>query len=189
MSTAIFNYLLILLAAFNFGSFIWAAFRRFRMPEQPPRGVKILSLLAILCQLTILLALLLNPLIRTLAFGAGLSLMVLSTGLFWWCLYTHGRQYLSAAYADDKPKYLVARGPYRFIRHPFYTAYMLTYLGGFVATQVWWAALATLIPIGMYVHAAHFEERKFAQSELAGPYAVYRRKTGLFWPRLRHIAR
>lgn len=179
--------LLAIWATFNYGSFIWAAFKRFRMPKQPPRGMKVLSLLAILCQLTVVIMLLTHPVVIVKLGWAGLSLMGLSTLMFWWCLRTHGRHFLTAAYAEDRPRHLVKIGPYRYIRHPFYTAYMLTYMGGFLATMVWPAALATLIPIAMYVHAARFEEQKFEQSELADAYDVYRREAGLFWPRLRGL--
>lgn len=82
------------------------------------------------------------------------------------------------------PTDLVNTGPYAFVRHPFYTSYMLFWLGCAIATlhPYNFAFLAALI--AMLTAGARGEERAFQSSPHAEAYAAYRARTGMFWPRL-----
>lgn len=76
---------------------------------------------------------------------------------------------------------VVARGVYRFIRHPIYTGDLLL-IAGFELTLNSWLVLGVL-PLAIYVHIkAVQEEAKLARS-LPG-YAAYCDNTGRFLPRL-----
>jgi protein-S-isoprenylcysteine O-methyltransferase Ste14 len=89
---------------------------------------------------------------------------------------------LTPAFSTDIPEHLVRSGPYRVVRHPFYAAYLLTYLCGWVVTgsPVLLAVLAVMA--SLYVIAARKEERKFRGSLLADQYTAYAARTGMFWP-------
>jgi protein-S-isoprenylcysteine O-methyltransferase Ste14 len=80
------------------------------------------------------------------------------------------------------PQFLTQRGPYRLIRHPIYTAYLLVWLAGPVIAAQPWLLLTTLWMASLHYYAARQEEQQFARSDLAGDYAVYRRGTGMFVP-------
>ena len=76
----------------------------------------------------------------------------------------------------------MATGPYRYVRHPFYSSYILGWLAAVIAVP----CLATLVIfLGMttiYWQAASSEERRFLASPLATDYERYRMHTGLFLP-------
>lgn len=91
---------------------------------------------------------------------------------------------LTPAFSSDVPEHLVCTGPYRVVRHPFYTAYLITYLAGWVVSGVT-ALLVVFAAMGaLYVVAARREEQKFQQSPLAQHYNRYAARTGMFWPLL-----
>lgn len=74
-------------------------------------------------------------------------------------------------------------GPYRYIRHPFYTSYILFWLGCAVATLHPLMILFLLAVSAMNVTAAFREERSFETSPLAGEYVNYRKTAGMLWPK------
>jgi len=91
---------------------------------------------------------------------------------------------LTLAFSPDAPKTLIDQGIYGYIRHPFYLAYSLTWIGGVVAAPSLVTAVSTLIMVVFYVSAARIEERKFLSTELAPSYELYRHRTGMLWPRV-----
>jgi protein-S-isoprenylcysteine O-methyltransferase Ste14 len=86
---------------------------------------------------------------------------------------------LTLAFSPDAPKTLIDQGIYGYIRHPFYLAYSLTWIGGAVAAPSLVTAGSTLIMVVFYVSADRVEERKFLSTELASSYELYRNRTGM----------
>lgn len=91
---------------------------------------------------------------------------------------------LEYAFTEEKPRGLLEEGPYRYIRHPFYTSYIVFWSGWALATWSIYSLLSLIVLIALYVIAARSEERKFAETPMAAAYAAYKRRAGLFWPRL-----
>lgn len=89
---------------------------------------------------------------------------------------------LHFAFDKDHPVSLVTNGPYRFVRHPFYTSYLIFWTGLAIGSWTIWAIPVLLAMAAIYTIAARDEERKFANSPMAAEYAVYRSRTGMFWP-------
>jgi protein-S-isoprenylcysteine O-methyltransferase Ste14 len=112
------------------------------------------------------------------------TLYVTSLILFWWAVYTNRAKPLSAVFSPDLPRHFVSGGPYAWIRHPFYTSYLLTWLAGVAATGHLWLSFTVLVMITIYYKAAVLEERKFFQTSLASLYAAYKSRTGFFAPSL-----
>jgi len=85
----------------------------------------------------------------------------------------------------DAPEQLVTWGPYRWVRHPFYAAFLLA-LAAAAALCPHPGTLAAWIYglIALDLTAAR-EERRFRASRFGAAYAAYMRATGRFWPRLR----
>jgi len=113
-------------------------------------------------------------------FATGFYLAAL--GLFWWAIQTNSRRPLSAVFSPDVPEHLIQEGPYRFIRHPFYCSYLLTWMGGVMATQQVWLLATVAVMFAIYLRAARMEEEKFGCSSLGPRYQMYQARTGLFLP-------
>ena len=85
---------------------------------------------------------------------------------------------------NDAPRHLVTYGAYSRIRHPFYTSFLLAFLGA-VALFPHWATLA-LLGYGAAVlnFTAAREEGRLGESEFGAEYRRYVARTGRFLPRL-----
>jgi protein-S-isoprenylcysteine O-methyltransferase Ste14 len=92
---------------------------------------------------------------------------------------------LHFAFDVENPVSLVTAGPYRYVRHPFYTSYLIFWTGLALGTWSLWAVPVLVLMAVLYTVAARGEEGKFANSPMAAEYAAYRTRTGMFWPRLR----
>lgn len=84
--------------------------------------------------------------------------------------------------ADDQPLVLLTTGPYAYVRHPFYTAFILMLAGCLAAfPHVATALLAVLGAVQLNRTAAR-EERRLLGSELRVDYARYMARTRRFLP-------
>ena len=83
---------------------------------------------------------------------------------------------------------LATTGPYGYVRHPQYVAFIVIMFGFLLQ----WPTLLTLVMfpvlVWMYVHLAHKEERD-ALNEFGEQYARYTEITPAFVPRLRGRSR
>ena len=80
---------------------------------------------------------------------------------------------------------LVETGPYRWIRHPIYTAYLMNYLGGgMLASNL----VLTFVPMTLYavLVAIRLEKEEAVMRETFGEaYAEYAERTGRLLPRMK----
>jgi protein-S-isoprenylcysteine O-methyltransferase Ste14 len=86
---------------------------------------------------------------------------------------------------NDAPQSIVTVGPYRMIRHPFYTSFLLAMTSAALALPHWSTLTAfayTLVALNV---TAAREERRLAAGEFATEYRAYAQSTGRFLPRLR----
>jgi protein-S-isoprenylcysteine O-methyltransferase Ste14 len=114
----------------------------------------------------------------------GFVLLSGATMLFWWAVRGCGTSGMTAIFEGDVPCHLVRRGPYAYVRHPFYASYTMFWFGGAIASGSISAWISAGIMLGIYLDAIAREERKFASSMFAGEYAEYRRRAGVMTPRL-----
>ena len=117
--------------------------------------------------------------------AAGISVYVSGTALFLWAAaQIYGRQRLTIVFSSDKPAHLVTSGPFAYIRHPFYCAYFLSFVGVCLLTRTKvMLALTSVMTVG-YFKAAFLEESKMRTSSLSLQYDQYKHQAGLFWPKL-----
>ncbi|MCA3178234.1 MAG: isoprenylcysteine carboxylmethyltransferase family protein [Burkholderiales bacterium] len=112
----------------------------------------------------------------------GLAMLWGALGLFRYSLATHGTVSPNIAFTPGAPSALMTSGPYRWVRHPIYSAYLLMW-GGIavgVPTTVSWMALAAMYL--WYRSAALTEEAEISGSPNGDAYKQYRRTTGRFVP-------
>ncbi len=165
------------------GSFGWAMRYFFKRPHGPTRMMRLTSLVGTICAVSqlgvIWLAGVSIPWV-----WLGWGCYVISLIVFYWAVAVNRQRPLSWAYSTDTPLHLQVAGPYRFVRHPFYLAYLLTFVGGALATANGWLLL-TVVAMGLgAIRAARMEEAKFESSPLAADYLEYRLRAGMFWPRI-----
>jgi protein-S-isoprenylcysteine O-methyltransferase Ste14 len=115
----------------------------------------------------------------------GFFIEIASVALFWWAISASRKARLHFAFATENPHSLVNGGPFQYLRHPFYTSYIIFWIGWGLATWSIWALIPVAGLAAMYTMAALDEEKKFARTELGSEYDRYRRSAGFFWPRLR----
>ncbi|GGS15256.1 methyltransferase family protein [Deinococcus knuensis] len=112
--------------------------------------------------------------------AAGAALTLGGLTLLVWSGRTLGRNLtpLPTPVADGT---LVQRGPYRFVRHPIYTALLLLAGGWTVARGGRVSVAGTLLLAGLLRHKAGIEDTALAGRHPA--HAAYRAHTGAFLPR------
>lgn len=114
------------------------------------------------------------------------AVVMLATSLllFWWAARSFGENKPSIAFSPGAPLDLVIDGPYRFIRHPFYSSYMMFWLAFAVHSWSILALIPALIMGRIYYRAARNEEKEIMSSHLRDVYMDYSRSAGMFFPRL-----
>ena len=115
--------------------------------------------------------------------AVGMAAQAASAMLFWSAVRACRSEPLTAIFEADVPVRLVQAGPYAYLRHPFYAAYSVFWLGGWIASGSLVALASLPVMLAIYVHGAREEERKFARSSLAAEYVSYRRRVGVWLPR------
>ncbi|WP_084711288.1 methyltransferase family protein [Nevskia ramosa] len=167
-------------------SFNWGMYRFFTEPSGSNSGIDTIKLLGTALGFISLSGIPLFGIASALGGLTALLLCAASLALFWWAIRANRTRPLSFAFSEDEPSHLVSTGPYRWIRHPFYSAYLLAWLAVPVATLQPLMLMPLLAMGAIYVSAARVEEGKFETSVLAAAYARYRDATGAFLPRRWH---
>lgn len=175
------NYLLLILGSACFLAFSWALRWHFRTPGATPPGVWLICGLSLAAYAWFMWDVINRPLGA--AWPVALPFFVIAFVLFLATVRASRAARLTVAFATDQPQVLLVHGPYRYVRHPFYSTYLMFWVATSIARPGWapWATVAAFCIL--YWHAARCEEAKFARSRLAASYATYRHSTGMFLPR------
>lgn len=179
--------IVILFAIGPLASFSWALRRHFRCSEGMPSGMRTLTAASSLAGL-IFLVLVTKGDVGGLTALVFVAVSCASTALFWWAVRTTKHKPPQLAHSQSDPDSLHEDGPYAFVRHPFYLAYCLFWLGTAVAAGgLQWLIVALLVC--WYFMIAKSEEARFFNTSLAASYTRYRRRTGMIVPRVNAIMR
>lgn len=121
---------------------------------------------------------------------AGLLVQIASGVLFWQAIVATRAARLRYVFDPQAPHRLITAGPYRLVRHPFYTSYIMLWAGWAFATASAWSLLPLVFLTIAYCLAARREEASFAGTPLAAQYETYREEVGFMLPKLsiRHQA-
>jgi protein-S-isoprenylcysteine O-methyltransferase Ste14 len=176
------NVLACTLASLTYGTFIWHALRSFKRPAKFSVGLLILCVAAVVAAVAEIGVLAVAADLTGPRAWAGTALYVASLALFLVCMRVHRLRPLALAHSLDKPVHLVTWGPYRWVRHPIYTAYLMSYPAGWILSGDARLSVVTMGMFFVYLDAATREEEKFARSSLAEAYKAYRQRTGMFFP-------
>ena len=116
--------------------------------------------------------------------SAAFSLQALACVLFMWTCAATRRTRPEMAFSGSNPTLLFDTGPYRFVRHPFYSSYIMFWLACTLATTSLTVTVIIVLLIISYTAAALQEQSNFLKSAFKPQYEAYLRRTGFFWPKL-----
>ncbi len=111
----------------------------------------------------------------------GVSVSIISLPLLAWAQHTLGKEY-ARILRVRKEQTLVTSGPYRWIRHPMYTAGSVFMIGLAVESANWLVAPPTLAGIVLLCARAWREENMLIE-RFGDKYRAYMKRTGRFLPR------
>jgi protein-S-isoprenylcysteine O-methyltransferase Ste14 len=151
--------------------------------RQMPAGANLVSA-SVLLSLAVFVLLLWTTEAPVAAQLVALVLEALALWLFFRTIAASRDGALHFAFDTDNPVSLVTAGPYRYVRHPFYTSYLIFWTGLAIGTWSLWAVPMLILMAVLYTVAARGEEAKFARTGMSDDYAAYRARTGMFWPKL-----
>ena len=112
----------------------------------------------------------------------GVALGAAAGGLLIWTFRTLGRN-LTDTVVTRRDATLVTDGPYRFVRHPFYLAFVTAVVANSLVTANAFLAATGLAAFAMIVARTSIEERKLVE-RFGRDYEEYMRRTGRFLPRM-----
>ena len=113
----------------------------------------------------------------------GAGLYAASLPLFFWSHHTLGENW-STSLVIKEQQTLISGGPYRWVRHPMYTAIILSSLGSFFLSANWVLGIAGLGTSTSCVARVGDEEALMVE-EFGEQYRAYMERTGRFLPPLR----
>lgn len=114
----------------------------------------------------------------------GIAFSIIALVIYWVCVKSLGDFKLAVIHGNIESNKIYDRGIYKYIRHPFYTSYICCYLGLIICIPKLPVILSVGILLYIYLYAAYSEERHFLSSDTKVKYAEYRKKTGMFFPKL-----
>jgi protein-S-isoprenylcysteine O-methyltransferase Ste14 len=161
--------------------FLTAGAKTFTVPEARDRGAvlgQVSFVSGMLCALGLGFY---QPLVWYLA-ACGMVLALSSVVTYEWTRRTVIDRNFYTGLGGEVPESLCERGPYQFVRHPFYLSYITAFLGVVVAFPSLLAAAVSAANIALFVYMAFDDERVLLRSALAANYEVYRRRAGMFLP-------
>ena len=112
--------------------------------------------------------------------GAGIG--AAAGALLIWSFHTLGRN-LTDTVVTRREHTLVTRGPYRWVRHPFYDSVALWIIASSLLAANWFILLTGSLALALIVVRTRIEEEHLA-ARFGDAYRMYVRRTGRFLPRL-----
>jgi len=117
------------------------------------------------------------------ALGVGLSVYAII--MLPWATWTLGRMYVPGAGVFDDHE-LVTSGPFRFLRHPIYSAIIALWLGAALGTHNWLLLVTWPVYVAGVMKPVGAEE-ELLQAKFGNVYEEYAEETGRLIPRLWEI--
>ena len=114
---------------------------------------------------------------------AGITLALAGTTLLIATLRSLGKN-LTDTVVTRREHTLVMRGPYRWVRHPFYVSVTLFLVGVSLAAANWFFLLFGAVVLALIGIRTRTEEAKL-EERFGEAYRAYKERTGAFVPRLR----
>lgn len=112
---------------------------------------------------------------------SGVVVGMLAGCLLIWTFHTLGKN-LTDTVVTRQEHTLVTRGPYRWVRHPFYVAFAWAVIANSLVTANGFIFATGCVAFGLILLAMLREEARLL-ARFGDEYQKYRERTGKFWPR------
>jgi protein-S-isoprenylcysteine O-methyltransferase Ste14 len=100
----------------------------------------------------------------------------------WWVHRTLGYHWSPISEIAEEHK-LVKEGPYKYIRHPMYTAFYLLIIGAWLALSNWLVGIASFVSWSIFCSVRINMEEKMMIKEFGREYKEYIKSTGSLLPK------
>jgi protein-S-isoprenylcysteine O-methyltransferase Ste14 len=111
----------------------------------------------------------------------GVGLGVISVPLLIWVHHTLGRQWSTNLQLKQNHT-LIAEGPYRWVRHPMYTA-LFDFFVGLALIPASWLIVILVVAAILVLYARIGKEEAMMTEQFGDEYRAYMQRTGRFLPR------
>jgi len=112
----------------------------------------------------------------------GVALMALCIPLFYWIFSSLGKN-VTKTVAIREEHSLVIHGPYRWVRHPLYTAGFVSFVGLSLLSANWFILLLILLTFAILLMRTPIEEAKLIE-RFGDEYREYMKETGRYFPKI-----
>lgn len=102
--------------------------------------------------------------------------------IFYWIFSSIGNN-ISPTQATRQNHKLVTHGPYRYVRHPLYSAGFVMVISGGLITALWWLLIGMIVPLTILLFRTAIEETRLIET-FGDDYRNYMKSTGRFLPKL-----
>jgi protein-S-isoprenylcysteine O-methyltransferase Ste14 len=181
------KFLLLGISILNFACYLWSVIGIFKStPERDSTMYNLLKVITVALWISLSAAIVRTDLGES-TYIVLVVVQLLLFGMFWNNVRIVRSNGFSVVFSKDIPEKIVTKGIYRYVRHPYYTTYILCYASLSIGCSDF---ISTLLCVGIvlvYYRAARFEEAKFGSSNLALAYESYKSQTGMFFPKVRII--
>jgi protein-S-isoprenylcysteine O-methyltransferase Ste14 len=116
--------------------------------------------------------------LRWFGFLVGLAALI----LFFWVIRSLGQNF-STTLTIKKNQTLVIQGPYRWVRHPMYTSFVLLWVSYFLTSTNWFIGLTGLLGIVLAIVVRTPKEEQMMIDRYGEEYITYMKRTGRYLPR------
>ena len=113
----------------------------------------------------------------------GAFMLVIGISILWSAHHNLGLSFHSLV-VQKEDQVLVESGPYKWIRHPIYTAYFLNYIGGGLLAGNWVLTFIPTICFGLMIYLRLGEEETVMIEKFGDNYRHYMERTGRFLPKI-----
>ena len=109
-------------------------------------------------------------------FFVGIAIMLIGMALRFWSVLTLGKSFRTTI-ETDKDQKVVSNGPYKLVRHPSYSGWLLMCCGYGIALQNWLSLLvAVILPLVALLYRIRIEEAALISS-FGYKYVEYQKRT------------
>lgn len=117
----------------------------------------------------------------------GACLGILALLWFVWIHQTLGNN-LSVRIRIKDSQHLVTNGPYRWVKHPMYTAFYLLHIAAFLLTANWFIGVTWMAGLTTIILLRVSREEAMLLARFGEAYSKYAKNTGRFLPRINRLS-